>query len=75
MELLVLGNISALEIQMVIMSLLIYRALTLLYTTVYKQQDISIAQSSPHQHQRNPSTYLSGSWTRPMHSFTHHKHL
>jgi len=37
MELLVLGNISTLEIQMVIISLLIYRALALLYANVYKQ--------------------------------------
>lgn len=75
MELLVLGNISTLEIQMVVISLLIYRALTLLYGNVYKQQDISIARSSSHQHQRNLSTELSGSWTRPMHSIVHHKHL
>lgn len=43
MELLVLGNIATLEIQMVIISLLIYRALTLLYASVCEQQDISIA--------------------------------
>lgn len=43
MELLGLGSISIMEIQMVIISLLTYRALTLLYTNVYKQQDVSIA--------------------------------
>lgn len=43
MELLVSGNISAVEIQMIIVSSLIHRALTLLYSTIRKQQDISIA--------------------------------
>lgn len=43
MELLGLGNISTLEIQMVIISLLIYRELTLFYTNTYKWQDILIA--------------------------------
>lgn len=43
MELLDLGNISTLENQMTGISLLIYGSLTILYTNVYKQQDILIA--------------------------------
>lgn len=43
MELLDLGNISTLENQMTGISLLIYGSLTILYTNVYKQQDILTA--------------------------------